>query len=1050
MVVKYPCACCKKPVRCNQKALTCTTCKKWVHISCGRVHKSKYDDSEENFENWQCPLCLFHELPFYNSFDDESIVEEKFSIGHEITNIEVNTSNEKNEYFQANKFPLGKGMKISHLNIRSLKNKVIDVQQFLLENPYDLYTLSETWLNEDSCMREINSIAGYHFEGKSRKGKSGGGVGCYISDRIKYNRREELETENLELMWLEIMRSNSSPIYVGVLYRKPSTLDIGNFFSALEENVDKVFNLSNNVILMGDFNCNMLTENSFSKKVTEVCNTMTMTQVIEHPTRITPYSETLIDLIMHSNSIPVASSGVQTVGFSDHSLVYIVIKSKMSSSIPSISTFRSFRSFDENEFKEDLRNINWAEFENYSSVEELWEKFKNLFNELSDKHAPYVTVRRKERGVPWITDEYIQLARDRDYFRKKFNQTKENQYWEKYKFYRNKANNLNKCLKTNYYKSKLIKCGNDISKNWSILKNLLPSKKKESTSYKLSIKEQHVTDQKDIAEILNKTFNDVCDTLSKDLPPNIDSVESMGTLPEIALKFKFTEITEEFVMRELQNLDVKKAVGVDGLDMRLLKIAAEYISRPLTILFNCSINTGQLPEEFKTAKIIPIHKGGTCDPQNFRPISLLPSISKILEKAVHQQLYSYLNNNDLLSDRQSGFRPFHSTSTCLTEITDFLLDNMNSKQLTGSIFLDLRKAFDVIPHDLILRKMKYYGIRNCELEWFSRYLMNRKQCVSIKGTTSSLLEVKSGIPQGSILGPLIFCLYINDISKLPFHSNTKISLYADDTAMFNTDQNLTKIQRNLQSDFDLISNWLVINRLFLHPQKTKVMLFGSKRKLSNQHLCIKHNDIVLESVDQMKYLGVILDNKLNWSLHISHIANKISRSIGCIRRIKTYLSQKHLINLYFALILSYIDYCCTAWGNCSITSMNKIQKLQNRYARLVLNTDYTSSQCSMLTTLNWQSVEQRIKYHKCVLIYKIHNSLSPSYLKPLSVNRSTMYRTRYAVNSRLNLPYPRTEFKRRSFSYSANYLFNKLPLSIQNCQTLQSFKIQCRRYNYML
>ena len=223
-------------------------------------------------------------------------------------------------------------------------------------------------------------------------------------------------------------------------------------------------------------------------------------------------------------------------------------------------------------------------------------------------------------------------------------------------------------------------------------------------------------------------------------------------------------------------------------------------------------------------------------------------------------------------------------------------------------------------------------------------------------------------------------------------------------------------------------------------------MFGSKRKLNNQSMSIKFMDTTLENVDKIKYLGIILDSNLNWSFHISHVSNKISRSIGCIRRIKTFLSAKQLNNLYYALILSYIDYCCTAWGSCSNTNLNKIQKLQNRYARLVLNTDYTSSQCSMLTTLNWQSVEQRVKYHKCLLVFKILNNLTPKYLKPLSVTRSAPYNTRYAVNSRLFVPYPRTEFKRRSFSYTANYLFNKLPIYVQHCQTLQSFKTQCRKY----
>ena len=222
-------------------------------------------------------------------------------------------------------------------------------------------------------MNEIDSIPEYQFEGKPRKTKIGGGVGCYINNKVKYIRRKDLETDNLEIMWLEIIRNNSSSYFVGTLYRKPSTADISSFFNSLEENIDKVTSVSNNVILMGDFNCNMLTENSFSKKVIEFCNAMTMTQMIECPTRITPYSKTLIDLILLSDSVNVGgSSGVQTVGFSDHSLVYVVLKGRCHSAIPKVSKFRSFRSFDENAFKADLDKIAWTDIDtNNTSVDIL-------------------------------------------------------------------------------------------------------------------------------------------------------------------------------------------------------------------------------------------------------------------------------------------------------------------------------------------------------------------------------------------------------------------------------------------------------------------------------------------------------------------------------------------------------------------------------------------------------------------------------------------------------------------------------------------------------
>ena len=286
-------------------------------------------------------------------------------------------------------------------------------------------------------------------------------------------------------------------------------------------------------------------------------------------------------------------------------------------------------------------------------------------------------------------------------------------------------------------------------------------------------------------------------------------------------EFKFSEIEKAYVLKELLNVDCTKAVGVDGIHPKFLKLAAVYIAEPLTYLFNMSLKTCIIPNDFKTARITPIHKGGSHDIDNFRPISVLPSLSKILERAIHTQLYKYLNENKLHPDFQSGFRPFHSTATCLTEITDYLFDKMDQGHVIGSIFLDLRKAFDVIPHNFILRKLMYYGIKGNEYNWMKSYLIDRRQCVTVNNCTSECVKTKSGVPQGSILGPLIFCLFINDMCYLNLHVHTKISLYADDTALFNSGKTIKEVQKNLQEDFELIWKWLDLNSMHLHPRKTK-------------------------------------------------------------------------------------------------------------------------------------------------------------------------------------------------------------------------------------
>ena len=454
-----------------------------------------------------------------------------------------------------------------------------------------------------------------------------------------------------------------------------------------------------------------------------------------------------------------------------------------------------------------------------------------------------------------------------------------------------------------------------------------------------------------------------------------------------------------------------------------MKLAADYIARPLSFLYNVSLRTAEIPTDFKIAKIIPLYKGGNkLDINNYRPISLLPIPAKILERAVHAQLYKYFDENSLLSSIQSGFRPMHSTQTCVTDISEYILRNMNSGNITGAIFLDLRKAFDVISHTRLLKKLSMYGIRNFELEWFKSYITDRLHCVSIEGTLSKYLKVKSGVPQGSTLGPLMFSIFINDISNLILDESCKLSLYADDTAIFCTDKNIHDVQLKLQSQFGTITKWLQCNDLFLNSEKTKTMLFGSNRKLTGKKLAIMYKNDILEHVKEFKYLGVVLDGSLNWTSHVDHVVKKISQAIGCIRRVKCYLTKEIMIDLFYSLVLPHIDFSCTVWGSCAQTNISRIQRLQNKYARMVLGMDLFTSASFLLSTLNWQSVKQRIRYQQTVLVFKILHGQAPRYLNTLIQRRDVNYTTRYATRSPLFVPTPRTEYMKRSICYCGSKL----------------------------
>ena len=288
--------------------------------------------------------------------------------------------------------------------------------------------------------------------------------------------------------------------------------------------------------------------------------------------------------------------------------------------------------------------------------------------------------------------------------------------------------------------------------------------------------------------------------------------------------------------------------------------------------------------------------------------------------------------------------------------------------------------------------------------------MNRQQYVFINGACSDQLTVKSGVPQGSTLGPLLFSLYINDIEKSILNTSSKVVLYADDTALFCAAKTPQELGERLQVHFDLIVTWLKDNNMFLNSEKTKVMFFGSKRKTKGIDVKIHQGSGTLEVVDKWKYLGLILDSELNWSCHINNIIKKVSCLIGCVRRIKKYVTNRNLVDLYYALLLPHFDYCCTLWGNSTKNNILRLQRMQNKYARIVLDVDNYTPTSYLLNTLKWQSISQRIKYQRCLMVHKIIHRSVPSYLNRLIQKRPVFYSTRYAINSPLFVPTPRTEY----------------------------------------
>ena len=465
----------------------------------------------------------------------------------------------------------------------------------------------------------------------------------------------------------------------------------------------------------------------------------------------------------------------------------------------------------------------------------------------------------------------------------------------------------------------------------------------------------------------------------------------------ITSSFTFSYVTCKIINEAISALENKNSTGHDNLSLKFIKLISQSILYPLSIIINQSLFTGIFPKDLKIAKVIPIYKKD--DEQifdNYRPISLLPAISKIFEKIVSKQIINYFTTNNLIFSSQHGFRQNHSTETAAIELIDQLKLEIDKGHLPISIFMDLSKAFDTIDHNILLKKLKFYGLDIISFEWFKSYLTNRQQYVIVNSENSQMKPVTTGVPQGSILGPLLFLIYINDISYcsdkftfLCFADDTTItiSLCIKNSKCKYCNSNHVMDENSINNELNKLYNWLTINKLSLNTKKTKYMVFHNpQRRLNSSNTCsfltsnpskIKINNVSIERVQTHIFLGITFHENLSWKDHTNKISNKVSKTIGIIRRIKSVVPSKILKTIYNSLFTPYLQYGILIWG----FELNRLEILQKKCIRLITNSFPLAHTETLFKSLNILKISDIFK-HKCLITYyKFKNKSLPQYVQ---------------------------------------------------------------------
>lgn len=672
--------------------------------------------------------------------------------------------------------------------------------------------------------------------------------------------------------------------------------------------------------------------------------------------------------------------------------------------------------------------------------------YQILYNILSE-HAPIRVKRVKHFLQPkWINDDVKNAILERD----KLHKMKQ---YDRYKKMRNKVTSLIRKSKKNFYNEAVnnTTCSSELWKTFKTISNNDNVVNGVSIPRTLYVNDAYIEGESNILNALNFHFVNISSIIQKTKLVKVNFAKVEQYLNEKLMHniFDIDFISAYEVKQLIDKLNVNKSSGHDGIGPKLLKYCGDFISPAIAHIINSSIKCGVFPDSLKEARVIPIFKKGVkSDPSNYRPISLLPTISKVFERHVAQQINSFFRTTDILHVTQSGFRPKHSCNTALTRLIETWLKDIDSGNYVGAVFLDLQKAFDLVDHDILIHKLKLYHFSERSIEFFKSYLSNRKQRVKSNSKLSDPMYIKCGVPQGSILGPLLFLIYINDIGIV---SNTiNIDLFADDSTIHRSEKDINIIESSLQENINFISNWCSLNNMSLHPEKSKCMLLSTKHKIMKARpLNLTVNDVNIENVTVQKVLGVYIDNTLTWDYQITSVCKKINTKISLLKQINLFLNEDMKRMFYNAYIIPCFDYCCSVWGKGvhSKGNINKIVKLQKRTARIILQRDFRESSSKMFTELQWMTFENRVIYHTAIMAFKCQKNLFPDYMSDLlSVSQNENYKLRSSTRRDLILPKFKTNYMKDTFMYKSSHIWNFLPQNIRQINSLNSFKHNLRTF----
>ena len=955
-----------------------------------------------------------------------------------------------------------KSLSIFNSNSRSL---VKHISQFQLvfdcihdsEFQFDIITFCETWL--DDKLENLTSFQNYTPVFKHKKAmKEGGGLAAFIRKGLKYTVRYDLSFDDsmqdrFDGLFIEIdtLRKN---IVLLVIYRTPRFNSVHEMTHQIVEKINIIKNENKDIIIAGDMNIDLL-RYSNNNETTEFLDQMlynTLLPKITLPTRVTETTATLIDHIFTNINNDKCLAGTLLTDISDHFSNFIFIKETPNESYPSAThTYRVINDKNIENLNRSISCYDWSELYETEDANIAYNMFEKTISELIEYHLPTKQIKFnkfKHKINPWMTKGILKSVKTKESLYIKMIKSKQTPSFlnkkEKYKTYNLIFSKCVKLAKDSYWNELFLSTKHDMKKTWQNINKLI-NKNSQCNQFPESFSDgtcQYKTNV-EIANGFNNYFINIGNSLAQDIPDTQTTASDYLLTAPIPNSLFITPTTPDEINEVINKLKPKSSAGHDNISPKLIKKFQKSISLPLTHIVNLSIATGVFPQRMKIAKVIAIHKKGSLQNfENYRPISLLPTFSKILERIIYNRLINFLNSNNILKVEQYGFRKKLSTQHAILELQDRIVKSIAKKEWCSGIMLDLTKAFDTLNHRILIAKLNHIGIRGLASNWFYSYLTDRKQYTFFTDSQSDTKVLSCGVPQGSILGPLLFLIYVNDVVDNLRHS--KAILYADDTNLIFNDKDIHTLAEKMNSELATIASWFSANKLSLNLSKTTYIIFHSPNKLVPSHQNINLGQTNIKRAIYSKFLGVTIDEHLDWKCHLDIKAKQIIKVIAILSRLKHSLSKDILKIIYDALILPHIQYAILAWGNVKNKKMSHLLKLQKKAVRLISKGKYNCHTEPLFRKLNLLKIDDIFKLDCIQLYIKNRQNKLPHYLSNqlLTNEHFHSYNTRQTQNIH-NLPI-RTKLEEQQINTKVSIVYNNLQENIKSkvtsCASIKTIK----------